>query len=172
VGGHREQLDKVFGPMHLESFSVSVSCNMWHDLAAVWTCPRNVMIIKRHSIRISLSPALIPLLRLQPYYRNHGQESWYSSMKTQSRLWVSCLQWPCVFLPDMEWHCPILQELICWLHVELSQRRFYHIHPIAAASISKHQNPVWKGKLFHTMKRRQSVTEGCTVMSYNFCDII
>ena len=88
MGGHREQLDKVFGPMHLESFSVSVNCNMWHDLAAVWPCPRNIMIIKRLSIRISLSPALIPLLRLQPHYRNHGQESWYSSIKTQSRLSV------------------------------------------------------------------------------------
>jgi len=117
MGEHREQLDKVFGSMHHESFSVvSVSCNMWHDLAAVWTCPRNVTVIKRLSIRISLSPAPIPLLRLQslqPLNENHGQESWYSSMKTQSRLSVSCLQLPTAFLPDMEWHCPILQELIC-----------------------------------------------------------
>jgi hypothetical protein len=55
---------------------------MWHDLAAAWTCPRYVMVIKRLSIGISLSPALIPLLRLKPHYGNHGQESWYSSMKT------------------------------------------------------------------------------------------
>ena len=100
MGGHREQLDKVFGPMHLESFSVSVNCNMWHDLAAVWPCPRNIMIIKRLSIRISLSPALIPLLRLQPHYRNHGQESWYSSIKTQSRLSVLSTVALCI----LTWH--------------------------------------------------------------------
>jgi len=106
MGGHREQLDKEFGSMHHESFSVV-------SVAPVWTCSRNVMVIKRLSIRISLSPALIPLLRLQSHHGNHGQENWYSSMKTQSRLPVSGLQFPCVFLPDMEWHCPILQELIC-----------------------------------------------------------
>jgi hypothetical protein len=64
-------VDTIFRAMHHGSFSIiSVNCNMWHDLAAVWACLRNVMDIKRLSIRISVSPAPISLLRLLPQHGN------------------------------------------------------------------------------------------------------